>query len=409
MTDSATIIDPLHRHNDDLSEELSVAAGKARSWDVAYRPAHAGSFHQRVLARRRELLKLEGELASLPAPSPNLEPRMIGLRDLRANPRLLRSAITAATIKPADMLKLPRVLLPNRQEEPRILAVCELYLQAMRGDFSASTFTAFLRALQTHDPLTVFELWSIPSFLRFSLLEAMLVEAQTALHSPDTPGPSPLPAQFRSLRSIANTEWASLIEPLIAIDTWLSQDPAGAFTLMDFDTREIYRVKVAYLARHSDFTEMQVAKHALDLAVEGAQLTFNDPRMHRRVSHIGYYLIDKGFPQLASRVNFHPRMLDRVRTMVRDNADDFYITGIQLITIFFIAAALFPLLANYPIFGRLTITFLLLLLPATQGAVDLVNNTITALFKPSALPKLDFSKGIPEPSSLPLSRCPRCC
>ncbi|HET6205660.1 MAG TPA: glucoamylase family protein [Terracidiphilus sp.] len=396
MTDSATIIDPLHSHNDELSEELLAAASKARSWDVAYRPVHAGSFHQRVLARRRELLKLEGQLASLPAPSPNLEPRMIGLHDLRANPRLLRSAITAATIKPADMLKLPRVLLPNRQEEPRILAVCELYLQAMRGDFSASTFTAFLRALQAHDPLTVFELWSIPSFLRFSLLEAMLAEAQAALHSPDAPGPSPLPGQFRSLRSIANSEWATLIEPLIAIDTWLSQDPAGAFPLMDFDTREIYRVKVAYLARHSDFTEMQVAKHALDLAAEGAQLTFNDPRMLRRVSHIGYYLIDKGFPQLASRVNFHPRILDRVRTMVRDNADDFYITGIQLITIFFIAAALFPLLANYPVFGRLAITFLLMLLPAMQCAVDLANNTITALFDPTPLPKLDFSKGIPD-------------
>ena len=39
---------------------------------------------------------------------------------------------------------------------------------------------------------------------------------------------------------------------------------------------------------------------------------------------------------------------------------------------------------------------LFLLLPATQDAVDLVNNAITAFFDPEALPKLDFSAGVPS-------------
>ena len=39
---------------------------------------------------------------------------------------------------------------------------------------------------------------------------------------------------------------------------------------------------------------------------------------------------------------------------------------------------------------------LLALLPATQGAVDLVNGSITALLKAEPLPKLDFSKEVPE-------------
>jgi len=395
MTDTATIIDPQQSPDGDTLDELFAAVRKARSWDVAFRPTHAGTFHERVLVRRRELLKLEHQLASLPAPKPDAAPRMVGLHDMRANPRLLRSAITGATIKSRDMLKLPRVILPNRQEEPRVAAVCELYLQTAKGDFSQPGFTSFIRALQKHDPLTVFELWSIPSFLRFSLLEAMLGEAQVSLPDPAAPGPSPLPALFRSLRSVANTDWPAVIEPLIAIDGWLNQDPADAFSFMDFQSREVYRTRVAYIARHSDCTEMQVAENALNLAREGSQLTFNDPRMHHRVSHVGYYLVDTGFPQLADRVNFHPRMLDRIRTFVRANADDFYITGIQLITLLFIAAALFPLLSDYPVFGRLAIAFLLMLLPAMQCAVDLVNNTITSLFDPSPLPKLDYSKGVP--------------
>jgi len=61
-----------------------------------------------------------------------------------------------------------------------------------------------------------------------------------------------------------------------------------------------------------------------------------------------------------------------------------------------IGLILAPLVPTYPIFGGLTVAFLLLLLPVTQGAVDLVNNTITAIFKAYALPKLDFSEGVPE-------------
>jgi hypothetical protein len=395
MNDTATILDPQSSPRGELSEELALAVRKASAWEVAFRPTSSAGFEQRVRARRNELLKLEVDLASLPpAPAPPDDTR-IALLDVRANPRLVRSCITAVTVKPRDMEKLPRVILPNRQDEPRVVSISALYLRTVRGDYSESTLTAFIRALQAHDPLTVFELWSFPGFLRFSILEAMLTESQAALHGQKESGPSQLPALFKSLRTVANSDWAGIVEPLIVIDNTLNQDPADTYAAMDFESREAYRRKVAYLARHSDCTEVQVAEHALDLAREGSRLTFNDPRMLRRFSHVGYYLVDQGFPQLASRVNFHPPIADRMRTAIRANADDFYITGIQLITIFFIAAALFPLLSNYPVFGRLAITFVLMLLPTMQCAVDLVNNLITSIYDPAPLPKLDYAQGIP--------------
>ncbi|HEY1987708.1 MAG TPA: glucoamylase family protein [Terracidiphilus sp.] len=395
MTDTATMLDPQRSPNGDIYEEISVAARAAKSWDVAARPTVLGAFPERVLARRRELLKLENELTSLPSAPPDADLRLIALLDLRANPRLLRSGITAGTVKPRDMAKLPRVILPNHQDEPRVATLCALYLRAVKGDFSSSTFSAFIRALQTHDPLTVFELWSIPSFLRFAALEAILDEAQVVLRSLGTPATSHLTALFKSLRTIANTDWPAIIEPLILIDSALKQDPAGAYNAMDFESRETYRNKVAFIARQSDCSEQQVADHALELAREASRQTHTDPRIHTRLSHVGYYLIEKGFTQLASRANFHPRIVDRLRASIRANADDFYITGIQLITIFFIAAALFPLLPNYPVFGRLGVTFVLMLLPAMQCAVDLINNSITSIFDAAPLPKLDFDNGIP--------------
>jgi len=154
----ATMLDPHRLPNGDIFEEISAAARKASSWDVAFRPANSGTFRQRVLARRNEVLKLESELAALPPPPPNADADRIALQDMRANARLLRTGITAATIKPEEMEKLPRIILPSHEDEPRVSGICSLYVRTVRGDFSEPTFNAFIRTLQEQEPLTVFEL-----------------------------------------------------------------------------------------------------------------------------------------------------------------------------------------------------------------------------------------------------------
>jgi cyclic beta-1,2-glucan synthetase len=88
-------------------------------------------------------------------------------------------------------------------------------------------------------------------------------------------------------------------------------------------------------------------------------------------------------------------LIDRIRMALAHNPDDFYLGGILALTVLLIGVIVLPLAPAYSIFGSLGIAFLLLLLPAMQGAVDLVNNTVTAVFKPRALPKLDFGKGLP--------------
>ncbi len=67
----------------------------------------------------------------------------------------------------------------------------------------------------------------------------------------------------------------------------------------------------------------------------------------------------------------------------------------MLFTFLFIAAALFPLLPRIDGLSGLLAILVLLCLPASQDAVDLINNAITAYFDPEPLPKLDFSEGIP--------------
>jgi hypothetical protein len=399
MTDSSAILNPQQLLAGQLLEHLHDAARTAASWDVMHRPNTASTFPVRVRAAQKALRLLETNLASLPIADTAVgdaysTSQSSALLELRENFRLLRSVITGVSDSPRVVAKLPRIVRDAQPDEPRVAASAEIYLRAVDGDFSASTFGTFISELQTYEALVVGELWSISSFLKFALLESLLAETRTLMPSSVAAQQPLISVRLRSLRSINHADWVSLIEPLIVFDATLRQDPAETYGRMDFESREAYRTRVAFIARHSDYNESKIALTALELAREAIHLPSEDPRIHQRRIHVGYYLIDKGLPQLAALAGFHPPLIDRVRRVIRALADDFYIIGIELITIFFIAAALFPLLPSYSV-SALAIAFALMLIPVMQDAVDLVNNIVTAIFGPQPLPKLDFSESIP--------------
>jgi cyclic beta-1,2-glucan synthetase len=399
MSEAAQILYSERMPINDGLEPVRNAAREAERWEVLHRPENRGMFPLRVEARREALKKLEGELAQLPVSPSSTEKKIpfhTELLDLRANPRLLRTAVSAVSDRPRLVAGLPRVVWEQRKkEEPRVATIAAAYLRAVDGVFSGPSLTEFLRKLQTREALTVNELWYVAPFLKFVLLEMLLDEAELLLRAPETVKEAKLSIRIKSLRTVTNTDWVYLIEPLILFDETLRQDPANTYALMNFESRELYRKRVAFVARYSDCTEPEVAQIALHMAQEAATRENEDPRMQRRRKHIGYYLVDKGFPLLANRIGFHPPLLDRTRRLVRDNGEDFYITGIQLLSILIIAAILFPILPRSSGFEGLITAFILLLVPALQDAVDLVNNLVSALFEPEPLPKLDFSEAIP--------------
>ncbi len=171
----------------------------------------------------------------------------------------------------------------------------------------------------------------------------------------------------------------------------LAADPAGAYARMDFESRDRYRGAVAALARHSGRTEREVAEAALELARE-AHAHQDGSRAALRRSHVGYYLMDR---RAAAAQNAH-----RLPATFGEHAPAdfvlrwptaFYLIGIELLTFCTVALLLSRTGHLTPLTGGL----LLLLLPATQAAVDFMNHLVTALLPPRALPKLDFSEGVP--------------
>ncbi|UWZ83649.1 glucoamylase family protein [Occallatibacter riparius] len=396
MTDTVTILDPQYSIPAEAREALMKAAGAAARWNVTLRPNKPGSFRRRVAAARSAVQNLEHELAKLPESINDSDHRIIGLLDLRGNPRVLRSAVTGVEPKPRERDALPRVTITEHQDEPRVATLSATYLLAIKGQPDAVTFPIYLRELQAHEPLTLDEIWSIPAYLRFCMLEAILAESETALRDRSNEADVRVQRLFSGLRDLGNIDWSGVLEPLIVFDAILRKDPTGTYSKMDFETRDMYRTRVAFMARHSDCTELQVAEKALDLAIEASHQPYKDPRIQQRCSHIGYHLVSRGISRLAERINFHAPPSYRIRSAIRANADDVYITGIELITIFFIAVMLFPLLPSYPVFPKLAITFVLMIMPVMQCAVELMNNSITAIFDAEPLAKMDYAQAIPN-------------
>ncbi len=371
----------------------------APTWRVAHKPEGPGNFGPRIDATGQSLDQLYAILDKRPVPTYLPGEPLDPLLELRQNPRLLRSVVSEISTVRKRMARLPRAV-RDHDDEPRIVTVADAYLKANSSEYNPDAIKIFINRVQTHDALELDELWALASVLKFLLLEEIIVQANAVIQdeaSHTEAGAELLKTRMRSLRDIGYADWFSLIEPMVIYDSILQQDPAGAYLAMDFESRESYRKRVASIARYSDCSELEVAKAALTLALESKEKQrTEDPRLRTRRAHVGYYLIDRGFPQLSSRVGYRPRFIDRVRQTLLDNADDFYIGGIQVITVILIGLIVAPLVPTYPIFGGLTLAFILLLLPVTQGAVDLVNNTVTAIFKAYALPKLDFAKGVPQ-------------
>ena len=105
-----------------------------------------------------------------------------------------------------------------------------------------------------------------------------------------------------SLRFLGAMDWLEFVERMSSVEQVLREDPAGVYGKMDFATRDHYRHVVEKIAKSSLLSESEVALKAIGLARGAA--AHKDDRQARddRAAHVGFYLIDKGLPQLERTV-----------------------------------------------------------------------------------------------------------
>ncbi|MDP2056755.1 MAG: cyclic beta 1-2 glucan synthetase, partial [Thiobacillus sp.] len=199
-----------------------------------------------------------------------------------------------------------------------------------------------------------------------------------------------------SLRFIGAMDWKHYVESLSVVEQTLREDPMEMHASQDFATRDRYRHVIEDVARGSTCSEMAVAREAIVLAQTAAA----QRGVHDRSAHVGYYLIDRGRQNLEHAVGCRLSLKSRVSRASRHARLPLYLGPILLLTLLATAVALSALGPDPGGFGpddwRVWLFGLPLVIAASALAVPLVNLLVTLILPPRALPRLDFSKGIPD-------------
>lgn len=195
-----------------------------------------------------------------------------------------------------------------------------------------------------------------------------------------------------SLRLLGAMDWREFIETMSVVEQILRADPGGFYRQMDFATRDRYRHVIEKIGRSSKIFEGEVAQKAIQLAGEAAGKNgAND-----RTAHVGFYLIDKGLPQLERAARAHFSALEILYKTAKRFSLLLYLGAIALIT-FLLAGVLLanPNTKNVP-YWEVIILGVFLIMAISQLALELVNCLAMSIVTPHSLPRMDFSRGIPS-------------
>ena len=204
-----------------------------------------------------------------------------------------------------------------------------------------------------------------------------------------------------SLRFLAMMDWREFVETMSVVEQALREDPNGTYGQMDFATRDRYRHVTEQIARRGKLVEVDVAKAALRLARAHAAGTdandsgAHDVNTHDVRAHVGYYLIDDGRRALEDALSLRYGIGAKLRKTARRIPLLAYTLPIAVIVAIFTSALILeapPLVQGR---GWLWLLGLLCVIAFSELGVAVVNWVATLLATPRALPRLDYSKGIP--------------
>jgi cyclic beta-1,2-glucan synthetase len=276
------------------------------------------------------------------------------------------------------------------EQDPKNLILVIADMARSNPPLSSAFVAALARRLQGRSSALALPLtWVEQQLAESGLTIEQLVQVENQQQAADQVS---IGNSIGSLRFLGAKDWREFVEAMSLVEHTLREDPGGLYGRMDFATRDRYRHVVEKVARNSPVSEAEVARQAVELARAGA--AGNDGS--ERTAHVGFYLIDRGLPQLERRTLACLCNLESLQRRSRRFPLFLYVGAILLLTAVF-TGGLLAQSDSLP--GWL---LLLLAVPAVLGTsqlgVALVNWLATLLATPYPMPRLDFSLGIPSES-----------
>jgi cyclic beta-1,2-glucan synthetase len=194
-----------------------------------------------------------------------------------------------------------------------------------------------------------------------------------------------------SLRVLSAIDWRDFVERASLIEQQFREDPAGVYAAMDFATRDRYRHVVEQLARQHRLDEIQVAQATVELC-RTAIRTEAAPSLPR---HVGFYLIDRGRPELEQHLGIRPRWGERLRRRFDRAPVTIYLGLLFVLTIAFAEPLVMAAVAGGLATWASILIAVMALILASQLGSSLLNWMATLSVSPQLLPRMNYAHGIP--------------
>jgi cyclic beta-1,2-glucan synthetase len=178
------------------------------------------------------------------------------------------------------------------------------------------------------------------------------------------------------MRLLSTLDWREFFEKVSLIEPVLGSDPGGAYSHMEFSSRDRYRHVIERIGKRTRTSEIEIAKQVVKLA---SQATI------KPLNHVGYYLVDDGVAQLESIFQYEPQTIERVQRFILRNATAAYLGTFGVLTTLVLTLVLIIMHRYTGEVWFLGLTALLALIPASEIALTVLNWDVTHFLPPRLL------------------------
>ncbi len=191
-----------------------------------------------------------------------------------------------------------------------------------------------------------------------------------------------------SMKELLRMDFKSIFEQTNGVEEILKQDPAQIYSKMDYKTKEQYRNTIQEIAKKTKIAEIYIAKKALQFAIEEKEKS----KQENKQAHIGYYFMtDEGKQKLYEALQQKP-----IKIMKKETKIKIYISSIWAFAILLDILCMFSFYQQVHMAIFTILLGILLILPLQEIAVQIIQYVLGKVEKPKAIPKMDFSHGVPK-------------
>src|ERR1043165_2199693 len=288
----------------------------------------------------------------------------------------------------ADVLADKLLNMTARPAEELLAVIAERWKR--REQFGRSLVVHLVQRLRDQDPVVISFLDRLEQRLkeRGSSTEQLVhLEHQRQATAQVTVGNI-----ITSMRLLSTLDWRDFFEDVSLVDPILSEDPAQAYARMEFASRDRYRHVIERIAKRTHSDELEVARSAVELAKNSHEANHDDARR----SHVGYYLIDKGVLELEREFTYRPRLEEQITRVIYRHPTLVYLGTLTVLTALITGAFVYYAFHSGAPPLLLIACALVVIIPASDLALGVLNWDITRVFSPRVLPRMDMSHGVPD-------------